>query len=255
MFGWLSRRLAVSTPSIADDDWRMLRQSLRLLDARRDDELQRLRALVAMFISRRDFATTHALELSSQMRLLVATQACLPLLHLPFEALGHWHEVILYPGQFRVQRTHHDSDSEVVTEWNDELAGEAWERGPIILSWADIEADLRQPFEGFNVVIHEIAHKIDMADGACDGIPPIADASQRRRWREVMQRSFDRLGEQVERGEDTVLDPYAAESPDEFFAVACEYYFSAPDVLLEHHADVHAEFVRYFGAVPMPAQG
>ena len=252
MFGWLTRRREAAAPSIADADWQVVRDAMRLLDARSDDELRRLRAQVATFVARRDFATTHELELDSRMRLLVATQACLPLLHLPFEALGHWHEVILYPGQFRVQRTHHDSDSDVITEWNDELAGEAWEHGPIILSWADIEADLQQPFEGFNVVIHEIAHKIDMADGASDGVPPIADAGQRRRWREVMQRSFDRLGEQVERGEDSVLDPYAAESPDEFFAVCTEYYFSAPDVLAEHYPEVHAEFARYFGPVPMP---
>jgi hypothetical protein len=256
MLDWLRRRLVFAgaqAPALADDDWALIRTELRLLDAWAEDDLARLRAQVARFIDTRAFSTTHGLELTPRMRLLVAAQACLPLVRLPFEALGHWHEVILYPGQFRVQRSHHDSDTDVVTEWDDELAGEAWPQGPVILSWADVEADLAAPFEGFNVVIHEIAHKIDMADGDGDGIPPFADVAARRRWRTTMQRCFDELSEALDRGEETVLDPYAAESPDEFFAVCSEYYFSAPDLLAGHYPEVHAEFARYFGPVPMPA--
>jgi Mlc titration factor MtfA (ptsG expression regulator) len=255
---WLRRRLVragAPAPELADADWDLIRGELRLLDAWDPTDLGRLRTQTARFLSARDFSTTHGLELTSRMRLLVAAQACLPLARLPFDLLGHWHEVILYPGQFRVQRSHHDSDTDVVTEWDDELAGESWQQGPVILSWADVEADLREPFEGFNVVIHEIAHKIDMADGESDGIPPFADIAMRRRWRTVMQAGFDALTDALERGEETALDPYAAESPDEFFAVACEYYFSAPDVLAEHHPDVHAEFARYFGPVPAPRIG
>ncbi|MFN7552391.1 MAG: zinc-dependent peptidase [Pseudomonadota bacterium] len=253
MLDWLRRRVARAPTPVADAAWSDALSSLRLLDGRTEDDLARLRVQVARFLDQRSFSTTHGLELTDRMRLLVAAQACLPLVHLPFEALGHWHEVILYPGQFRVRRSHHDSDTEVVSEWDDELAGEAWSQGPVILSWADIEADLAAPFEGFNVVVHEIAHKIDMADGDSDGIPPFADVAARRRWRSTMQRCFDTLSEAVDRGEETVLDPYAAESPDEFFAVCAEYYFSAPDVLAEHHPEVHAEFARYFGPVPMPA--
>lgn len=253
MFAWLRRRVAGAPTAIPDPDWQQAIAAVRLLDRRSAHDLDRLRQQVARFLDQRGFSTTHGLELTAQMRLVVAIQACLPLVHLPFDALGHWHEVILYPGQFRVRRSHHDSDTEVVSEWDDELAGEAWSQGPIILSWADIEADLREPHEGFNVVIHEIAHKIDMADGESDGIPPFADIAARRQWRLAMQASYDALCAALDAGEETVLDPYAAESPDEFFAVCSEYYFSAPDVLAEHHPEVHAEFARYFGAVPMPA--
>jgi hypothetical protein len=252
MFDWFTRRSRAPAP-IADADWQAVRRELRLLDGRSDADLASLREQVERFLDQRSFSTTHGLQLDARMRLLVATQACLPLVHLPFAALGHWHEVILYPGAFRVRRSHHDSDTEVVTEWDDELAGEAWERGPLVLSWADIEADIAQPFEGFNVVIHEIAHKIDMADGASDGVPPFSDNDRRRAWRLTMQQCFDALNAQIERGEETVLDPYAAESPDEFFAVACEYYFSAPDVLAEHHPEVHAQFAQYFRTLPLPA--
>lgn len=238
---------------IADVDWDPARRSLRLFDGRADDELAALRELVAWFLGRFAFSGTHGLVVTTHMRLVVAMQACLPLLRLPRAWLGHWHEVILYPGQFRVRRHAHEDDaSGIVTEWDDELAGESWSHGPVILSWADIEQDLADPFQGFNVVIHEIAHKIDMADGDSDGMPPLREAARRREWRATMQAAYDALAAQVERGEETVIDAYAAESPDEFFAVATEYYFSAPDVLAEHFAGVHAQLARLYGPVPVP---
>ncbi len=252
MFSWFNRLRRTPAP-VDPAAWHAAVAELRLLDARTPAEIESLRAAVAAFLGARAFSGTHGLEVTGRMRLLIAAQACLPFLHLPLAQLGHWHELIVYPGQFRVRRSHQDSDSDVVSEWDDELAGESWSHGPVILSWADVEQDLREPFEGFNVVIHEIAHKIDMADGASDGIPPIADRAQRRHWKSVMQTAFDALGMAVDRGEETVLDPYAAEAPDEFFAVVSEYYFTAPDVLAEHYPDVHAEFARFYGPVPHPA--
>jgi hypothetical protein len=245
MLGWLRRR-ARARPTIDPELWARCVDELRLLDGLDADARRRLLERVERFLRRRAFSGAHGLRVDERMRVLVAALACLPVLNLPFDWLGHWHEVILYPGQFRVRRHEHDDDGEVVTEWDDELAGESWTHGPLVLSWNDIEQDLREPFSGFNVVIHEIAHKLDMADGASDGVPPIADAAARRRWIEVMQRRYDALAARLERGEESAIDDYAAEAPDEFFAVVSEYYFSAPDVLLEHEPEVHAELARFY---------
>lgn len=249
MLDWLRRRFA--PPTILDDDWAALRRSMRLLDARSADELERLRALSAQFLARKTFSAARGLELTMPMCLAIAAQACLPVLELGFDWLRGWREVIVYPGQFRVRRRDHDEDTQVVHEWDDELAGEAWSHGPIVLSWADIEADLGDPFEGFNVVIHEIAHKLDLLDGESDGTPPLP-AARRREWVEVMQACYEKHVRAVDRGKDTVLDPYAAEAPDEFFAVATEYYFTAPDVLGEHYPKVHVELQKFYGKVPTP---
>jgi len=245
MFGWL-QRLGSSPPEISDDLWATARQRVRLLDGLDDSALQRLRARTAQFLATRNLVGVQGLELDDAQRVIIATLAALPLVNLPFEWLGHWHEVVVYPGEFRVRRTHHDSDTDVVTEWDDELAGEAWEAGPIILSWTDIERDLHEPFEGFNVVIHEIAHKIDMAGGASDGMPPLRDGEARRRWREVMQSAFDELNRMLDEDLETPIDAYAAEAPDEFFATVSEYWFSAPDVLEAALPAVHAEFSRFY---------
>jgi Mlc titration factor MtfA (ptsG expression regulator) len=244
--------LSARPPGIPDDAWAIARAELRLLDGRSDAQLARIRAQTARFLASRAVTGVRGLEVDDRKRVLVAALAAIPLAQLPFAWLGHWHEVVLYPGQFRVQRTHHDSDTDVVTEWDDELAGEAWSHGPLILSWADIEQDLKEPWEGFNVVIHEIAHKIDMADGDSDGIPPLPDIARRREWKRVMTAAYAALCAEVDAERETALDAYAAESEDEFFAVCTEYYFSAPDVLAEHYPDVHAEFAKFYGPVPLP---
>lgn len=245
MLGWL-RRLTAPPPDLPDALWRNVRDRVRLLDDREPDELARIRAAAARFLAERHVVGVQGLELDDVDRAVIAAQAALPLANLPFAWLGHWHDVIVYPGEFRVRRTHQDSDTQVVTEWDDELAGEAWEHGPILLSWADVERDLEEPFEGFNIVVHEIAHKIDMASGASDGMPPIRDRAARRRWRVVMQAAFDELNRLLDEGRETPIDAYAAEAPDEFFATVSEYYFSAPDVLEAALPQVHAEFARFY---------
>lgn len=245
MVGWLRRWRRAPAP-IPDGLWHDAVAELRLLDARAPAELTRLRLLVARFIERKAVTGAQGLAVTDRMRLLVAAQACLPVINLDFTWLGGWHEVILYPGQFRVRRHDHDDDTSVVTEWDDELAGESWSHGPIVLSWADIEQDLAEPFEGFNVVIHEIAHKLDMADGESDGIPPLQDLKQRREWKRALGAAFDALAAEVDAERETAIDPYAAEAPDEFFAVASEYFFSAPDILREHYPDVYAALSGFY---------
>lgn len=245
MLGWF-RRLRAAPRDLPDDLWELARARVRLLDDLDEADLARLRQVTARFLASRNLVGVQGLELDDAMRAVIAVQASLPLLNLPFEWLGHWHDVVVYPGEFRVRRTHQDSDTQVVTEWDDELAGEAWEAGPIILSWSDVERDLEAPFEGFNVVIHEIAHKIDMAGGASDGMPPIRDREARRRWREVMQAAFDELNRLLDEGLETPIDPYAAEAPDEFFATVSEYWFSSPDVLETALPDVYREFSRFY---------
>ncbi len=193
------------------------------------------------------------LEVGGERPAIVAILACLPFLALGRSAWRGWSEVVIYPGAFRVRRHEHDEAGEVVTEWDDELEGEAWSHGPIILSWAAIEADLADPFAGSNVVVHEIAHKLDLLDGVLDGTPPLPDALLRR-WRSAMQPAFDALAHAVEGGEETAIDAYAAEGPDEFFAVVSEYYFSAPDVLREQAPDVFAVLRDYY-RVDITARG
>lgn len=250
MFDWLRRDRPVG---LADSDWALIRRELRLLDQLDAPSEAKLRAVVARFLSSKTFHATHDLVIDERLRLLVAAMCCLPAVHLQDDALAGWRDVILYPGAFRARRHEHD-DAGVAHEFDEDMIGEADEQtGPIVLSVADIEADLAEPFSGINVVLHEIAHKIDARDGACDGVPAIRDVEARRQWKQVMQSAFDRLAAIVAAAEaadedevDIAIDPYAAESPEEFFAVATEAYFSDPAALREFDPAVHEQFRRFY---------
>ncbi|MBX3726861.1 MAG: zinc-dependent peptidase [Xanthomonadales bacterium] len=253
MLQWLRRRIAGPDP-IADADWRATREAIALLDGLDAGSLERLRQLTSRFLHDKDIVGAGDLELSAHDRRVIATLACLPVLSLGYGWLGGWRQVIVYGDAFRVRREWHDENSGVVTEGDDWLAGEAWQQGPLVLSLADIQADLDDPHAGFNLVAHEIAHKLDMLDGHSDGVPPLPDRARHRQWLTVFQREFDSMRTRVEAGQDTFLDPYAGEAPDEFFAVASEAYFSCPRALAAAHPALHRELRAFYGVEPdLPA--
>ena len=204
----------------------------------------RLRTLAERFLHEKTLTPMGGLVLSDEDVVLLAALCCLPLLQIGEVGLQGWSQLILYPEAFRVQRTHVDAAG-VLHEWDDELIGESWDNGPLILSWADILADLQAPHEGFCVAVHEMAHKIDALDGAMDGTPPLPRAWQRQ-WADDFQRAYDAFRAQVDAGAQTLIDPYAAEAPEEFFAVASEYHFSAPDLLAEAMPAVAAHLQRFY---------
>lgn len=246
--GWLRRLAGLPAPQPLDEEiWqRALRRPAwtRTLD---EPSKAQLRGLTERFLGEKAIAAAGGLALTEDRRVLIAMLCCQPVLHLGYEWLRGWHEVIVYPGQFRVRRHDYDEDTGVLAEWDDDLAGEAWERGPLILSWADVRADLDRPEPGYHVVAHEIAHKLDALDGAIDGMPPLPKA-MRAAWATDFQEAFDALRVEVEAGRETVIDAYAAEAPDEFFAVCTEYWFTAPQVLCEHFPKVATHLEALYGA-------
>ncbi|KLD62655.1 zinc-dependent peptidase [Dyella japonica] len=248
------RRLGayVSPPPLAEKPWRIALEGCPLaqrLDHARQHELRRL---VGVFLARKRFHPLAGVELSDADRALIAMQACLPVLRQGPRNLRGWRDILVYPGEFRVKRSHHDDRSGVVTESEDVLIGEAWEHGPLVLSLADVQLDLAHPWDGYNVVVHEIAHKLDMLDGPPDGVPVLPTHIPRRQWIVAFQRAFDLLSNDVARGRDTLIDPYAAESPDEFFAVVSELHWSQPSVLRRADAAVAGLLEAYYGPSPAP---
>lgn len=217
--------------------------------ARLDDVRDvRLQQLAARFLHTKAITPVGGLQLDGLERTLLAALCCLPLLEFGAEGLHGWHELVVYPDAFRVNRSHVDAAG-VLHEWDDELIGEAWESGPLVLSWADVAADLADPRAGCCVAVHEMAHKLDALDGVLDGTPPLPREWQRR-WAADFQRSYDAFVRQVDDHHETAIDPYAAEAPEEFFAVCSEYHFSDPDLLQREMPDVAAHLERLYGPSP-----
>lgn len=244
----LLRWLRPAPRPIPDALWQQACRRTPWLAGLQQDALARLRTLAERFLHEKTISPVGGLVLGDEDVVLLAALCCLPLLGLGESGLRGWSQVIVYPDAFRVQRSHVDAAG-VLHEWEDELIGESWDSGPLILSWADILADLASPFDGCCVAVHEMAHKIDALDGAMDGTPPLPRAWQRA-WAEDFQQAYDALCSQVDTGEETLLDPYAAEAPEEFFAVASEYHFSAPQLLAEAVPAVAAHLQRFYGDPP-----
>lgn len=247
---WLARlrRSFASPVDIGDAEWDALLARSALFERLDAAERDALRALAVRFLAKKSFSGAAGHELADDQRLAIAALACLPVLHLGLDWLSGWRDVIVYPGEFRVKREHHDEQSGIVTEGEDDLIGEAWERGPLILSWADVATDLAHPFDGFNVVVHEITHKLDMLDGAMNGVPRLPAHVPRREWIAAMQAGYDRLVRAVDRGRDTFIDPYATESAEEYFAVVSELHFSDPAGFARAEPSVAALLARLYGA-------
>ncbi|HRN63014.1 MAG TPA: zinc-dependent peptidase [Luteimonas sp.] len=250
MPGRLIRRLlGRSTPDPIDDaSWRQVQARTRWIAALDDTRNTRLRTLAAVFLQRKTITCIDPLRLDDVQRATLAALCCLPLLEFGEEGLHGWSQLIVYPDAFRVNRSHVDAAG-VLHQWDDELIGEAWDSGPLILSWADVEADLDDPHAGFCVAVHEMAHKLDALDGVLDGTPPLPRDWQRA-WARDFQRDYDAFVAAVDAGRDSTIDPYAAEAPEEFFAVCSEYHFSDPATLREVFPQVAAHFDRFYGPSP-----
>ena len=246
----LIRRLFRRGPEPIDPGlWRDVRKRVRWFAALDDERDRRLQALAARFLHGKAITPVGGLRLDDAQRTTLAALCCLPLLEFGAEGLHGWSQVIVYPDAFRAHRTHMDAAG-VLHEWDDELIGEAWDHGPLVLSWDDVEADLADPEAGFQLVVHEMAHKLDALDGAMDGTPPLP-AEWQREWARDFQRAYDAFCADVDAGRKTRIDPYAAEAPEEFFAVATEYHFSAPDLLVEAMPEVAAHLARFYGPPPL----
>jgi Mlc titration factor MtfA (ptsG expression regulator) len=212
-------------------------------------DLLRLRAMSALFLDQKEFSAAGALVLTDAMAVAIAAQACVPVLHLGL----HWYDgfvgIVLHPQEVSVEREWTDGDG-VVHRHDEVLAGEAMPGGPMMLSWHDVELAGDPGLDGYNVVIHEFMHIIDLRDGSANGIPPQPDAAAARHWHQVLSAEHARLCAAIERAEPTFLDPYAAQGLEEFFPVAAETFFASPRGLRQHHPAVYVLFASYFRQDP-----
>ncbi len=248
---WFSGAGDDASAGIDAADWQRVRDAvawIRALDPERD---ARLSTLTATFLRTKRISPVGQLHLDAHERTVLAALCCLPLIEFGAEGLHGWSELIVYPDAFRVHRDHVDAAG-VLHEWDDELIGESWAEGPLILSWADVLADLDAPEEGCCVAVHEMAHKLDMLDGVLDGTPALPREWQRA-WAADFQLAYDAFAAEVDAGRETAIDPYAAEAPDEFFAVCSEYHFAAPWLLRETLPTVADHLRRLYGPSPLDA--
>lgn len=248
---WHRRRLIRRHP-IDEALWRRTVAELPVLAALEPGDRLRLRDLTTLFLRQKHFAGTHGLLVDPYMQTVIAAQACLLVLNLGLEYFRGWRGIVVYETGF-LARHQYEDESGLVYEVTDALDGEAWDRGPVVVSWAEIDPAGRVPVgeaAPYNVVVHEFAHKLDYLDGDANGCPPLHGDVNPAAWKAAFSEVYDALCLQVDHDEATVIDPYAAESPAELFAVATEYFFEAPVHLATELPAVYAQLAAFYRQDP-----
>src|SRR5262245_58248081 len=195
LFGWWDRWI-LERHRISDSLWSQVTERLHLLVGLNQQEHDRLRDLASLFVHRKAVAGVNGLVVDDSMRIEIASQACLPILELGLDYYNGWTEIIVYPGDF-VSRHRYADEAGVVHEIAEGRIGEAWERGPVVLSWEGVEASRGGDEEGFNVIVHELAHKLDGLDGAVNGRPPLHAGMSGEAWAAALSAAYERLANAV----------------------------------------------------------
>jgi Mlc titration factor MtfA (ptsG expression regulator) len=234
--------------SFDESGWRRTVDRYSFVRVLPDAELARLRQLVILFLHEKAIHGAGGLAIRDEIRMAIAVQACILILHLDPACYRGWSEVIVYPGQFVAQYEYMDEDG-VVHHIREPMTGESWLKGPVILSWEDTEAADRGG--GYNVVIHEFAHKLDMLNGDANGFPPLHAGMSREAWSRAFSAAYEDFCRRLDRGERTEIDPYAADNPAEFFAVTSEAFFEIPHALQASYAEVYRQLVLFYQQDPL----
>lgn len=240
---WQTR--AAGKLAITAEHWAAAEYPLPFLDRLSDEERMRLRDLAARFIASKEWTSAHGLVLTPPIQLSIALQACLPILNLGLDWYDGWVGIVVYPGDFVIPRQFVDPDG-IVHEYDDPVLGEAWEGGPVLLSWFPDLSEIGD----INVVIHEFAHKLDMTNGETDGMPRLHDNMRRQDWIAAFSTAYQDFCRRIEAGEETAIDPYAAEHPGEFFAVASEVFFEVPNLLKSEYPAVYTQLALFYRQQP-----
>lgn len=222
--------------------------ALPILRGLAPDELERLREAASLFIHDKAFSAAGGAEVDDAMQLAIALQASLLTLNLDQDSYRGWNEIILYPDEFLRQREDVD-DAGVVHHSRDILAGESWHGGPLVLSLADVEVSGQA--DGFNVVLHEFAHKLDMLNGDANGYPPLHRGMDAAAWARDFGAAYEDLCTRVDAGEDTPIDPYASTDPAEFFAVLTEAFFETPQLLNAEYPAIYRQLQQFYRQHPL----
>ncbi len=220
-----------------------------------EDQKARLREIALVLLNEKHWEGCRGFTLTDEMRLTIAGHAACLLLGRPDGYFPRLKTILVYPSMFLVQEEFHGPDG-TIAEDPIEHAGQSWDLGVVVLAWDEVEQSAERAGDAYNVVLHEFAHQLDAAATETDGAPSLDDPALRKRWADVMQRHYDKLAHDVRRGKQTLLDPYGLEAPAEFFAVATETFFEAPQELKAEHPELYGLLMDYYKQDPasLPAE-
>ncbi len=210
-------------------------------------ERARLHDLVVLFLDEKAVHGAGGMAVQEDVRLAIGVQACILILNLGLDYYRGWVEVIVYPDEFVAEYDYVD-EAGVVHHVQQPMSGESWAGGPVVISWADVQE--AGTGGGYNVVVHEFAHKLDMLNGSANGFPPLPAEMSRAEWAAAFTTAYEDFCRKVDDWADLGIDEYAAESPAEFFAVVSEAFFECPLVVRDMYPDVYTQLTHFYRQDP-----
>jgi Mlc titration factor MtfA (ptsG expression regulator) len=242
------RRSRLRAQELPADFESLLRRNVPLYNRMPSDLQAELRSYVSVFLAEKIFVGCDGLEVTDEMRVTVAGNACVLLLKRAPDHFAGFKSILLYPATFAAPLVEYDGG--VVTEQLDARSGESWDGGPVILAWSDVLEGIRDPHDGHNVVLHEFAHKLDEENGIVDGLPVLRETEDYEEWARVFTREFADLVEKAQHHHHAFLDKYGATSPPEFFAVATEAFFERGDLMRRRLPELYMQLQKFYGVDP-----
>jgi len=207
-----------------------------------------LHGYINVFLHDKQFIECDGLEMTDEIRLTIAAQACILLLCRRMAVFPDFHSVLVYPTAYYAQEK--VFDGLVVSNKRSLRSGESWEKGIVVLSWEDIVNESQGESPGNNVIIHEFAHRLDQQNTSSEGVPLLDSGALYKQWASVLGCEFNMLKDELQRGQETVIDAYAATSPAEFFAVVTEMFFELPGTLETNHSELYNQLRDYYQLDP-----
>lgn len=211
---------------------------------------QRLQGHIQIFLALKQFIGCGGLQVTEEMKVIIATQACLLLLNERGKYFPKLQSILVYPNAYVIKNTSSVS-THIVEEKQEVRLGESWSRDQLVLSWEQIEQDLLYANDGHNLILHEFAHQLDSEDGHANGVPRLPKKSDYATWSSIMGTEYQQLCEDVSRGRKTTLYAYGATAPAEFFSVATETFFEKPHALLKKHSELYNILRNYYQLDPV----
>ena len=230
-------------------EWTVILENNFPLYLKLPDELkQQLQSHINVFINEKAFYGCDDLEVTDEIRVTIAAQACILLLNKPGNYFPNFQTILVYPGKFMSTQTYYDGY--IQGKHKTVRLGESWRRGPVVISWQDAKAGAQNSQDGENVVMHEFAHKLDEENPDYEGLPVLSNSAHYESWAKVMSGEYNKLQQQYDRGHKDLIDHYGATSPAEFFAVITEIFFERPRALQNKHSALYEELVKFYRVNP-----
>jgi len=252
MFRWFRnwRRKRLLNRGIPASYGEILQESYPLYPHLPKELQSKLLVEITFFIAEKSFEGFQGLEVTEEMKVLIAAQACLLLLGNDTVHFDSLKSILIYPAAYQTKQTAEVSQG-VMSETESTVLGQSWAHGTVSLSWASTQAGAQNRYDGRNVVIHEFAHQLDQATGHANGLPRLRAPSRYVAWKEIMSAEYERLQDRVDRRRKTIMDAYGATHPAEFFAVASECFFEKPAQLQKHRPSLYQQLKQFYGQDPV----